>query len=203
MTCITVISLKRSKDRRDFINKQFAEKQVKYKFFDAVDMADTSCSNNEIFDKDAFQRLYKRRPSPAEIGNILSQTGAMKEFLLNLTRLQKRLLLILVDAVTISLALWLSLSIRQDSFFNFSDGYELTGATSLNLYSILLLANVTIITSLILFRLYRSITRYISIETYVKITKASIIGTGLWALIIYGLHLPFPRSGFIIFFIIF
>ena len=125
----------------------------------------------------------------------------MKEFLLNLTRLQKRLLLILVDVVTISLALWLSLSIRQDSFFNFSDGYELTGATSLNLYSILLLANVTIITSLILFRLYRSITRYISIETYVKITKASTSGTGLWALIVYNLHLPFPRSVFIIFFI--
>ena len=125
----------------------------------------------------------------------------MKEFLLNLTRLQKRLLLILVDAVTISLALWLSLSIRQDSFFNFSNGYELTGATSLNLYSILLLANVTIISSLILFRLYRSITRYISIETYVKITKASTIGTSLWALIVYNLHLPFPRSVFIIFFI--
>ena len=126
----------------------------------------------------------------------------MKEFLLNLTRLQKRLLLITVDAVTISLALWLSLSIRQDSFFNFSNGYELTDATPVNLYSILLLANITIISSLILFRLYRSITRYISIETYVKITKASIIGTGLWALIIYGLHLPFPRSVFIIFFII-
>ena len=126
----------------------------------------------------------------------------MKEFLLNLTRLQKRLLLISVDAVTISLALWLSLSIRQDSFFNFSNGYELTDATPVNLYSILLLANITIISSLILFRLYRSITRYISIETYVKITKASIIGTGLWALIIYGLHLPFPRSVFIIFFII-
>ena len=125
----------------------------------------------------------------------------MKEFLLNLTRLQKRLLLILVDAVTISLALWLSLSIRQDSFFSFSNGYELTGATSLNLYSILLLANVTIISSLILFRLYRSITRYISIETYVKITKASTIGTSLWALIVYNLHLPFPRSVFIIFFI--
>ena len=107
----------------------------------------------------------------------------------------------MVDAVTISLALWLSLSIRQDSFFNFSNGYELTGATSLNLYSILLLANVTIISSLILFRLYRSITRYISIETYVKITKASTIGTSLWALIVYNLHLPFPRSVFIIFFI--
>ena len=126
----------------------------------------------------------------------------MKDFLLNLTRSQKRLLLILADAVTISFALWLALSIRQDLFFNFSDGYNLTGATSLNLYSILLLANITIISSLIVFRLYRSITRYISIETYVKITKASVIGTGLWALIIYNLHLPFPRSVFIIFFVV-
>ncbi len=126
----------------------------------------------------------------------------MKNFLLNLTRSQKRLLLILADAVTISFALWLALSIRQDLFFNFSDGYSLTGATSLNLYSILLLANITIISSLIVFRLYRSITRYISIETYVKITKASVIGTGLWALIIYNLHLPFPRSVFIIFFVV-
>ena len=126
----------------------------------------------------------------------------MKDFLINLTRLQKRLLLIFVDTITISFALWLSLSIRQDSFFSFNNGYELTGATALNLYSILFLANVFIIASLITFKLYRSITRYISIETYVKITKASILGTGSWALLIYNLHLPFPRSVFIIFFVI-
>ena len=126
----------------------------------------------------------------------------MKEFLLSLSRFQKRLLLVLADAITISFALWLSLSIRQDSFFNFSNGYELTGATALDLYSILFLGNIFIISSLILFRLYRSITRYISIETYVKITKASIIGTGLWAVLVYNLHLPFPRSVFIIFFVI-
>lgn len=126
----------------------------------------------------------------------------MKDFLINLTRLQKRLLLIFVDTVTISFALWLSLSIRQDSFFNFYNGYELTGATALNLYSILFLANVFIIASLIIFKLYRSITRYINIETYVKITKASTLGTGLWALLIYNLQFPFPRSVFIIFFVI-
>ncbi len=126
----------------------------------------------------------------------------MKEFLLSLSRFQKRLLLVLADTITISFALWLSLSIRQDSFFNFSNGYELTGATALDLYSILFLGNIFIISSLILFRLYRSITRYISIETYVKITKASIIGTGLWAVLVYNLHLPFPRSVFIIFFVI-
>ncbi len=126
----------------------------------------------------------------------------MKDFLISLSRLQKRLLFISVDVVTISLALWLALIIRQDSFFNFSNGYELTGASAFNLYSILLLANIFIISTLIIFRLYRSITRYISIETYVKITKASTIGTGTWALVVYTLHLPFPRSVFIIFFII-
>lgn len=126
----------------------------------------------------------------------------MKDFLISLSRLQKRLLFISVDVVTISLALWLALIIRQDSFFNFSNGYELTGASAFNLYSILLLANIFIISTLIIFRLYRSITRYISIETYVKITKASTIGTGAWALVVYTLHLPFPRSVFIIFFII-
>ena len=126
----------------------------------------------------------------------------MKDFLISLSRLQKRLLFISVDVVTISLALWLALIIRQDSFFNFSNGYELTGASAFNLYSILLLANIFIISTLIVFRLYRSITRYISIETYVKITKASTIGTGAWALVVYTLHLPFPRSVFIIFFII-
>jgi len=126
----------------------------------------------------------------------------MKDFLINLSRLKKRLLLISIDVVSISLALWLALVIRQDSFFNFSNGYELTGASAFNLYSILLLANIFIISTLIVFRLYRSITRYISIETYVKITKASTLGTGAWALIVYTLHLPFPRSVFVIFFII-
>jgi len=125
----------------------------------------------------------------------------MKEFLVSLSRFQKRLLLIFTDVVTISSALWISLSARQDSFFNFSNGYELTDTTASDLYLILLLANITIISFLIYFRLYRSITRYISIETYVKITKASIIGTGIWALLIYNMSLPFPRSVFIIFFV--
>ena len=125
----------------------------------------------------------------------------MKEFLVSLSRFQKRLLLIFTDIVTISFALWISLSARQDSFFNFSNGYELTGTTASDLYLVLLLANITIISLLIFFRLYRSITRYISIETYARITKASIIGTGIWALLIYNMSLPFPRSVFIIFFV--
>ena len=73
----------------------------------------------------------------------------MKEFLVSLSRFQKRLLLIFTDIVTISFALWISLSARQDSFFNLSNGYELTGTTASDLYLIFLLANITIISLLI------------------------------------------------------
>ncbi len=126
----------------------------------------------------------------------------MKDYLINLSRIQKRLLLILIDACSISLALWLALSIRQDSLFSFSDGYVLTGATEYQLYLILTFAILIKIPALVVFRLYRSITRYISIETYVKITKASTIGTLFWASIVYSMKLPVPRSVFIIFFVV-
>ena len=126
----------------------------------------------------------------------------MKDYLINLSRMQKRMLLILIDAISISLALWLALSIRQDSLFSFSDGYVLTGANEYQLYLILMLAVLIKIPALVAFRLYRSITRYISIETYVKITKASSIGTLLWASIVYSMQLPVPRSVFIIFFVV-
>ena len=105
----------------------------------------------------------------------------MKHFLINLSRTNKRLILLFSDVVTISIAFWLSLIIRQDEYFVFSQGYKLTNATPENLYLITILAIVSIIPILIFMRLYRSITRYINIETYVKITKASIIGS----LIIY------------------
>ena len=92
--------------------------------------------------------------------------------------------------------------IRQDSYFVFSEGYELTGATSNDLYVLLLLAIVSIMPVLIITRLYRSITRYINVETYVKITKASVIGSAIWAYIVLALHMPVPRSVLIIFFVL-
>ena len=126
----------------------------------------------------------------------------MKHFLINLSRTNKRLILLFSDVVTISIAFWLSLIIRQDEFFVFSQGYKLTDATPENLYLITILAIVSIIPILILMRLYRSITRYINIETYVKITKASIIGSLIWYGFIYMLKLPLPRSVVIITFIL-
>ncbi len=126
----------------------------------------------------------------------------MKKYLISLSRSRKRQILIFADFCTISLSLWISLMIRQDNYFTFSEGYELTGATSDDLYLLLLLAIVSIIPVLIITRLYRSITRYINIETYVKITKASVIGSAIWAFIILTLHIPVPRSVLIIFFVL-
>tara|TARA_Y100000741_G_scaffold365208_1_gene360623 strand:- start:3649 stop:5580 length:1932 start_codon:yes stop_codon:yes gene_type:complete len=126
----------------------------------------------------------------------------MKNYLINLSRTQKRLVLVAADIITISAALWISLMIRQGSFFTFSDGYALTGATTMHLYTLLLLALVSIVPILILSRLYRSITRYINIETYVKITKASFIGSIIWGVLAYSLLIPVPRSAMIIFFIL-
>ena len=126
----------------------------------------------------------------------------MKSFLINLSRVKKRLILILVDIVTISVAFWVSLMIRQDSYFTFSEGYQLTGASSADLYFSLFLAIICIIPILIITRLYRSITRYINIETYVKITKATILGTVIWAALLQAFQIAIPRSALIIFFII-
>ena len=126
----------------------------------------------------------------------------MKSFLINLSRVKKRLILILVDIVTISVAFWVSLMIRQDSYFTFSEGYQLTGASSADLYFSLFLAIICIIPILIITRLYRSITRYINIETYVKITKAAILGTVIWTVLLQVFQIAIPRSALIIFFII-
>jgi len=126
----------------------------------------------------------------------------MKSFLINLSRSRKRLILILADVVTISIALWVALMIRQDNYFVFSEGYELTGAKPKDLYLLLLLAIFSIIPVLVATRLYRSITRYINIETYVKITQASILGSTIWAILILALSIPIPRSVLIIFFVL-
>ena len=64
----------------------------------------------------------------------------MKKYLISLSRSRKRQILIFADFCTISLSLWISLMIRQDNYFTFSEGYELTGATSDDLYLLLLLA---------------------------------------------------------------
>ncbi len=125
----------------------------------------------------------------------------MRKILLGLPRNFKRLLLISVDFLTLSLAVWVSLMIRSDSFFLPEEGYLLTGATPEQVYLMIFLAPVVTIPILIITRLYRSITRYITIETYVKITKACFAATIIWSAIIYY-SFPMPRSVFLIYLII-
>ena len=126
----------------------------------------------------------------------------MKHYLLSLSRTNKRLILLLSDVLSITFAFWLSLMIRQDKYFVFSEGYELTNASTESLYITAILAIIAIVPVLLIMRLYRSITRYINIETYVKITKASIIGSIIWYIAVSTLKLPIPRSVVIITFIL-
>ena len=133
---------------------------------------------------------------------IIITQNKLKNLLVQLPRNLKRLLLISIDIITLCFAVWLALMIRQESFFWPEVGYALTGATSTQVYIMILLAPVVTIPLLIFTRLYRSITRYITIETYVKITKACFVSAVLWSIIIYYIQLPIPRSVFIIYLIL-
>ena len=126
----------------------------------------------------------------------------MQNFLIQLPRNLKRLLLISIDVISIWIAFWLALMIRLDDFFWIKDGYTLTKASPDQLYNTFLIITAVTIPILILFRLYRSITRYISIETYIKILQATLISVLISTLIIYYINYPIPKSALLLYFII-
>lgn len=123
----------------------------------------------------------------------------MKKVLLTLPRHFKRLVLIGIDILSLWFALWLALILRADEFFLPSEGYELTQAQPAQLYDVFILTVAITLPILIFSRLYRSITRYMTLETYVKVAKACIISGVLWALTVYSLNYPIPRSSSIIY----
>jgi FlaA1/EpsC-like NDP-sugar epimerase len=118
----------------------------------------------------------------------------LKDTLITLPRNLKRVLLILIDVVSLWAALWIALIIRSDQFFIPMDGYELTKAQPSELFEVFILTTIITIPILIFSRLYRSITRYITLETYVKIAKACVIAGIIWSLIVYALNYPIPRT---------
>ena len=118
----------------------------------------------------------------------------MKKTLITLPRNLKRLLLIAIDVLSIWLALWIALIIRADQFFIPTDGYALTNAQPSDLFDVFILASVITVPILVFSRLYRTITRYITIETYVKIAKACLLAGITWSIIIYSLNYPIPRT---------
>ena len=118
----------------------------------------------------------------------------MKSTLITLPRNLKRILLILIDIASLWLALWIALMIRSDQFFIPMNGYELTKAQPSELFEVFVLTAIITIPVLIVSRLYRAITRYITLETYVKITKACLIAGIIWSITVYALNYPIPRT---------
>ena len=126
----------------------------------------------------------------------------LKNFLLKLPRNFKRFILMSVDFITLSLAVWIALIIRSGNYFVPADGYALTNASAIDVYITIFMAPLIAIPVLSFFRLYRSITRYITIETYKKITKALFIAGIIWASVVYISSFPIPRSAFPIYIIL-
>lgn len=126
----------------------------------------------------------------------------MRNFLISLPRNFKRLIMIFADIVVIYSVLWMSLMIRSGDLYLPNQTYALTNAQPevfLITGSILVLVTIPVF---IYMRLYRSIIRYISLETYVKIIKATLVSSIISALIITHYNLPIPRSALLIYFVI-
>jgi len=127
---------------------------------------------------------------------------SMRDLLIKLPRNIKRSIMIFGDLSVIFFVFWLALMIRAGEVFSFNEAYILTNAQPEDLllaYSILVIVTIPVFVYL---RLYRSIIRYISLETYVKIIKATAISSLLASSVIYYLSLPLPRSAFLIYFIL-
>ena len=124
----------------------------------------------------------------------------MRNSLIKLPRNIKRSIMILFDVMAIYMVLWISLMIRSGQLYWPNETYVLTNAKPevfLITGSILALTTIPVF---IYMRLYRSIIRYISIETYVRIVKATIISSAMSALLITFYNLPVPRSALVIYF---
>ena len=126
----------------------------------------------------------------------------MKRNILELPRNFKRLILILFDFISLSLAVYISFVMRADSFFIPTNGYELTGATSDHIYLTIFLLPIISIPLFVISRLYRSVTRYIGNETYLKISKVTFLSISAWSVIILLLEIPIPRSVILMTFIL-
>ena len=127
---------------------------------------------------------------------------SMRDFLIKLPRNTKRSIMIFGDMMVIFLVFWLALMMRAGEVFWFNETYALTNARLedfLLAYAILVMVAIPVF---VYSRLYRSIIRYISLETYIKIIKATALSSLLSSLVMYYLILPVPRSVILIYFIL-
>ena len=127
---------------------------------------------------------------------------SMRDFLIKLPRNIKRSIMISGDIMVVFLVFWLALMMRAGEVFWFNETYALTNARLEDLllaYAILVMVAIPVF---VYSRLYRSRIRYISLETYIKIIKATALSSLLSSLIMYYLILPVPRSVILIYFIL-
>ena len=124
----------------------------------------------------------------------------MKTYLLSLNRETKRALLLVIDVISILFAVWLAFVVRADMFFMPYVG-DTTPYTSTSVYTLIsLFAVIITIPALIYSRLYRSITRYITQETYKKITIVSLVSVSIWTVFVHT-NIMLPRSIYVLYFI--
>ena len=110
--------------------------------------------------------------------------------------------MVLTDFISLATMAWLALALRGDGFFNINEGYKISGATAEQLYQFIILAPIVTIAVLLKMRLYRSIIRYINLDTYVKVSKACFISVILLATIVTLAGTPIPRFIYPIYFIL-
>jgi FlaA1/EpsC-like NDP-sugar epimerase len=113
----------------------------------------------------------------------------MKKKLISLPRLSKQLLVFLVDALSITLAVWLALSIRLDRF-HFPVGTE---------FLVYLLPSVIALPIFVRMGLYRAVFRYAGQHALWSIVRAVFFyGLIFFSLIIFWDYLPLPKAGTVI-----
>ena len=110
--------------------------------------------------------------------------------------------MVITDFISLALMAWIALVLRGDGFFNINDGYKLSGASSQELYQFIIIAPIITIAILLKMRLYRSIIRYINVDTYVKISKACLVSVGILAIGMISFEMPIPRFTYPIYFIL-
>ena len=95
----------------------------------------------------------------------------LKKFFVLRSRFEKRLLLIIIDALLIPIILWVALSLGKNQFFTLESNH----------WSIFLLAITISVPIFIKFGLYRAVLRYFRSQTITTILLATLVSTLVWA----------------------
>jgi len=111
--------------------------------------------------------------------------NAIKEKLLSLSRIHKRSIMMLIDAVLLILVLLISFYIRLGYFY----------LPSVNLLILILIAPIIALPIFYSFGLYKSVIRYIGLKALISIVQATTLFASIWGLLSYMTSIEgIPRS---------